>query len=476
MHTQTITVRNPRTGQYDFNFTPHTPNDIAAKAERLRHAQADWAARSLDQRIAVMRAWADAVDDIAPSLCAADGQDTGGGQISRIAAQMIRLTVASTAAVAPTQWNDALREGQSRAMPSIRYQTMLKPYPLVGVISPWNAPTMLSMLHAIPPLFAGCAVLLKPSEITPRFVAPLLESFRRIPELAGVFDVALGAAEAGAKVVDCVDFLSFTGSVANGRKVAEQCARRLIPCELELGGKDPLIVTATADIEDAVSATVRGALTSSGQVCFSIERVYVQRAIHDLFVDRLMERCRRLTTNADDPADGQIGPFISDRQAALVDQQIADALDKGATLLAGGKSRVIDGGLYMIPTILTNVTHDMAIMQEETFGPVIPVMAYDSAQDAIALANDTLFGLSAGVIAGDAQEALSIARHLNAGNISVQDAFLTFAAAPAESDSFGASGIGGKRSGIQRYVRRQALLVNDTSPVCLTRSALAAAG
>jgi acyl-CoA reductase-like NAD-dependent aldehyde dehydrogenase len=189
-----------------------------------------------------------------------------------------------------------------------------------------------------------------------------------------------------------------------------------------------------------------------------------------------MERCRRFTTNADDPADGQIGPFISDRQAALVDQQIADALDKGATLFAGGKSRVIDGGLYMIPTILTNVTHDMAIMREETFGPVIPVMAYDSAQDAIALANDTLFGLSAGVIAGDAQEALSIARHLNAGNISVQDAFLTFAAAPAESDSFGVSGIGGKRSGIQRYVRRQALLVNDTSPVCLTRSALAAAG
>jgi acyl-CoA reductase-like NAD-dependent aldehyde dehydrogenase len=476
MHDRAFAVRNPRTGLTDYSFDPHTPADVAAQARRLRDAQKPWAARTLEDRIAIVRAWSQAVVELAPALSEADGQDTGGGQISRIAAQMIRLAVEAAAAAAPGQWQDALRQGQSRAMPSMHFETVLKPYALVGVISPWNAPTMLSMLHTIPPLLAGCAVLLKPSEVTPRFTAPLLESFRKVPELAAVFDVALGAGDIGAAVVEQVDFLSFTGSVANGRKVAEQCGRRLIPCELELGGKDPLVVTATADIEHAVSAAVRGALTSSGQVCFSIERVYVQRAIHDRFVAALTARAAHLQFNAHDPQHGQIGPFISERQAAIVDAQLDDALAQGAVLVTGGKSRSIGGGLYMPPTILTGVTHRMAIMQEETFGPVIPVMAYDTEDEAIALANDTAFGLSAAVIAGDEAEALGIARRIDAGNVSVQDAFLTFAAGQAESDAFGASGIGGKRSGIQRYLRRQALLVNAAAPVCLSRSALAAAG
>jgi acyl-CoA reductase-like NAD-dependent aldehyde dehydrogenase len=276
-------------------------------------------------------------------------------------------------------------------------------------------------------------------------------------------------------LVTAADYISFTGSVPNGRKVAEACARRLIPCDMELGGKDPLIVLASANIEDAVSAALRGAVTSTGQVCFSIERIYVDAAIHDDFVERLRLRADRVRINHPDPMDGQIGPFIAARQAEIVDAHIDDALAKGATLVAGGKSFTLDGGKYMRPTILTGVDHGMLIMREETFGPVMPVMRFRDADEAVRLANDTGYGLSAAVMAGTEEEALAVAGRVDAGNVSVQDAFLTFYAGEADSDSFGASGVAGQRHGITRYLRRQALLVNGGKPACLTEELLQAA-
>jgi succinate-semialdehyde dehydrogenase / glutarate-semialdehyde dehydrogenase len=308
-------------------------------------------------------------------------------------------------------------------------------------------------------------VLVKQSEVTPRFVAPLMASMADVPELAAVFDFVLGGAVTGAALIDQVDFISFTGSMPNGRKVAQACAGRFIPCELELGGKDPLVITATADIEDAVSATVRGACSGTGQVCFSIERVYVERPIFDRYIAALAERVGKVRLRHPNPNEGEIGPFTMRRQASIVDAHLDDALAKGATIVTGGKSFELGGGLYMKPTILTGVTHDMRIMQEETFGPVIPVMAYDTPNEAVTLASDTAFGLSAAVIARTDAEATAIASRINAANVSVQDSFLTFAAAPAESDSFGASGLGGKRTGIQRYLKRQALLHNMARPV-----------
>jgi acyl-CoA reductase-like NAD-dependent aldehyde dehydrogenase len=470
-----IDIRDPRTGKIEFTIESATPDAVAEQARALRAAQSAWEALGLQGRIAVMQRWGDAVMRHAAAIIEADSRDTGYGQISRIAPQMIQGFLRGTCFAAPAQWAAAERSGISPSLPHIRYDSVLKAFPLVGVISPWNAPTMLSMLHAIPPLVAGSAVLVKPSEVTPRFVAPLRASIVEIPELAAVFQFVLGDGATGAALVEQSDLISFTGSVGNGRKVAEACARRFIPCELELGGKDPLVVLESANLEDAVSAAVRGALTSSGQVCFSIERVYVQRSIHDAFVEALVERCAQVKLNYPDRLSGEIGPFIFARQAEIVDAHLDDALAKGATLVTGGKSENLGGGLYMRPTILTDVTHEMRIMREETFGPVIPVMAFDTEDEAVALANDTDFGLSAAVMGGSEEEALAVAARINAGNVSVQDAFLTFAAGPAESDSFGASGLGGKRSGIQRYLKRQALLVNSAKPVCLTREALAAA-
>lgn len=464
-----IDVRNPRSGKADFRIVAASAREVAEKAETLRQGQAQWAAMPLDRRMELMMRWADALETHASAITAADSIDTGFGEISRLAPRLLAATVRATCAQAPMQFESARRDGPSPMMPGVRYETVLQPLGLVGVISPWNGPVWLSLLRSILPLAAGCAVLVKPSEVTPRFVEPVRESLRAIPELAAVFDFVQGDGATGAALIDNVDFISFTGSVPTGRKVAEACARRLIPFEIELGGKDPLVITARADLDRAAAAALRGAVQSAGQVCFAIERIYVERPVHDQFVELLTALCEQVTLNHPDPMQGHIGPFIFAPQAGIVDAHIDDALAKGAKIVAGGKSFELEGGLYMRPTVLTNVDHSMAIMREETFGPVLPVMVYDTPDEAVALANDTIFGLSAAVIGGDVEEARAIASRIDAGNISVQDACLTFVAAPAEADSFGVSGLGGKRTGIQRFLKRKALLINEGKAACLVR-------
>jgi acyl-CoA reductase-like NAD-dependent aldehyde dehydrogenase len=354
-------------------------------------------------------------------------------------------------------------QGRSRVMPDVEIRTQLVPYSLVGVISPWNAPLMLALLDAVPALFAGSAVLLKPSEVTPRVIKFVFETVAVVPELAAVFDYVVGAGDTGQEVIKQVDLVCFTGSVPTGRHVALACAERLIPCFLELGGKDPAVVTENADIDRATTAVLRGAVYATGQVCYSVERVYVHESIHDKFVAELVRKADEIRLNNEDARAGHIGPFTFAPQAAIVERHLADAVAKGARILTGGKVENLGGGLYMRPTVLTNVTHDMVIMRDETFGPIIPVMPYKTADEAIALANDTEFGLTASVIARDEAEALPIARKINAGAVFIQDTFLTFAKMrTVGTNSFGVSGVGGgSRTGpesILRFVRRKALM------------------
>ncbi|HEY8507066.1 MAG TPA: aldehyde dehydrogenase family protein, partial [Steroidobacteraceae bacterium] len=326
----------------------------------------------------------------------------------------------------------------------------------------------------VPALLAGCAVIVKPSEVAPRFVEPMMQTIQEVPELAEVLTFIVGDGTTGQALVDRVDIVNFTGSVANGRKVAEACARRFIPCILELGGKDPVIITETADLERAATAVLRGAVTSTGQVCFSIERIYVQEKVHDAFVDLLVSKARQVKLNHPDPTQGHIGPFIFERQAHIVDEHIDDALAKGARLMCGGKSENLGGGLYMRPTVLTEVNHSMKIMQDETFGPVMPVMRYRTEDEAVHLANDTYYGLSAAVVAGTEQEARRIADRIDAGVVSVQDTFLTFAGfGVAEWESFKCSGLGG-RPNLMRFLRKQAILTNTAEPACLLKEELKA--
>ena len=460
---RTIEVRNPRTGRPDHRLAVASPTQVAQKAAALRENQRQWGALPVEARCGVMARWLGAVKARAADIGEADAVDTGGCHTSYLQGFITMANVGGWLEDAPRAFKALEWQGPSLTMPTVQLQSQLVPYPLVGVISPWNAPLMLALLDAVPALFAGSAVLLKPSEITPRVIETLFETVREVPELAAVFEYVAGAGDIGQAVIGEADAICFTGSVPTGRKVALACAERLIPAFLELGGKDPAIVTETADLERAATSVLRGAVYATGQVCYSVERVYVHQSIHDAFVEKLVEKARAVRLNAEDPRAGHIGPFTFAPQADIVLRHLADARAKGAKVLTGGEVETIDGGLYMRPTVLTQVTHDMLIMQEETFGPTIPVMAYSNTEEAIRLANDTSFGLTASVIAGSEAEALAIGRRINAGGIFLQDTFLTFAKLRTfGSDSFGASGLGGARIGpesIKRFLRRKSLMV-----------------
>jgi acyl-CoA reductase-like NAD-dependent aldehyde dehydrogenase len=468
---RSIPVRNPRTGITEFSFPAATATEVAQKAARLRRNQQAWAARSIGERIGIMRRWIAELLAHAGAIGAADGADTGGCHTSRFAAFIAVANISGWCEDAEAVLARAHISGPSVSMPTVEIRSQLVPYPLVGVISPWNAPLMLSLLDAVPALFAGSAVLLKPSEVTPRFVAPLLHTVGRVPELAAVFDVVLGDGRTGQDVVANVDLVCFTGSVPNGRKVAVACAERLIPCFLELGGKDPAIVTADADIDRATTAVLRGGVYATGQVCYSVERVYVHRSIHDRFVEELVAKANQVRLNDRDPLDGHIGPFIFVRQPQIVESHLADAVAKGAKILTGGVTETLGGGLYMRPTVVTEVDHTMRLMREETFGPILPVMRFDTVEEAIALANDTEFGLTAAVISGTEEEGRRIAERVNAGSVFVQDTFLTFAKLRRiGTHSFGVSGLGGSRTGpdsILRFLRRKAIMSNHGAPASI---------
>lgn len=466
---RTLPVRNPRTGAIDFTLTVADAAQVNAKAARLRANQPAWAAMPLAQRIGVMQRFLGEVARRKDAIAEADAADTGGCHTSYLQGFITMGNIGGWIEDAQAALDKAGYEGPSKAMPSVSVRTQFVPYPLVSVIGPWNAPMMLVLLDAIPALFAGCAVLIKPSEVTPRWVEPLFEAVAQVPELAGVFDYVQGDGGTGQAMIDAADLVCFTGSVPTGRKIAVQCAQRLIPCYLELGGKDPVIVTEGADLERATTAVLRGAVHANGMVCFSVERIYVAQGIHDAFVKRLVEKAEKVRLNCDDPRAGHLHPFTFAPQAAIVAGQIADAVAKGAKVLTGGKVEEIGGGLYMRPTVITGVNHDMAIMKDETFGPILPVMPFATVEDAIALANDTEFGLTANVIAGSDEEALAIGQRINAGSVFVQDTFLTFAKnRTVGSNSFGVSGVGGgARTGpeaILRYVRRKALLTQHGAP------------
>ncbi len=471
-----LPVRNPRTGEIDTSITPASAEQIAATCAKLRQAQGPWERAPLAHRIDVLRQWADSLQRHRQALIAADSIDTGGGQISQVAADMVIGSIRRQCSVAPAILEQARRSGVAPGAPHIKYDTNLRPYPLAGIIGPWNAPLMLSTLHAVAPLFAGCAVIVKPSEVAPRFVEPMMETIREVPELTEVLTFVVGDGQTGAAIVENADIINFTGSVPNGRKVAEACARRFIPAILELGGKDPVIITASADLNRAAKAVVRGAVTSTGQVCFSIERIYVHESVHDGFIDLLVKEADRVELNYPDANHGEIGPFIFERQAAIVEGHIEDAVSNGAKIRTGGKTENLGGGLYMRPTVITEVNHGMKIMIDETFGPVMPVMKYSTEDEAVRLANDTYFGLSAAVIAGTEEEARRIGDRLDAGLVCLQDTFLTFAGfgAGLQPDSFKFSGMG-SRAGIQAFLRRQGVLVNTGDAACLVEEKLQSA-
>ncbi|QEN12335.1 aldehyde dehydrogenase family protein [Mycolicibacterium sp. ELW1] len=320
-----------------------------------------------------------------------------------------------------------------------------RPYPLVGVITPWNFPLGLSLLDAAPALLAGCAVVVKPSELTPSAVSAAIAGWVEIGA-PPVLQVVLGGGEHGAAVADTVDFVQFTGSVRTGRAIARAAAERLVPCSLELGGKDAMIVLDDADITRAANAAVWGAMANRGQMCVSVERVYVESAIYDEFVSRVAAGVAGLRSGLD------IGRFTSPGQATVVRRHLADALARGATAL-------VDGGDSAGPTVLTDVDHDMLCMTEETFGPILPMVRVGDEDEAVRLANDSCYGLSAVVFSADPRRAERIARRLDAGSVSINDVFANLFTLALPQGGWKESGLGvrGGSDAVLKFCRPQAI-------------------
>jgi succinate-semialdehyde dehydrogenase / glutarate-semialdehyde dehydrogenase len=452
-------IRNPRTGDYDYEIAPLDAAALADRAAHLRAVQIGWAQRTPVDRAALLQQFADAIAAQRDAIIAALTIDTGRAAISAIEVDGAVRLIQRWAGQGPALI--AAHDGAMRdtSIPGISVRGQLVSYPLVGVISPWNFPLTLALIDAIPALMAGCAVLIKPSEVTPRFIRPLMAAIAALPDVP--IALAEGDGATGAALVPLVDYVAFTGSVATGRKVGLAAAEAFIPASLELGGKDPMIILDSADPVWAAAVALRASVVNTGQACQSIERIYVARAIAEPFLAALAEQAKAVRLNFPDIHSGDIGPFIFERQAAIVQAQIDDAVAKGARVLAGGTVENLGGGLYLRPTVFANVTPEMAVMQDETFGPVLPVTIFDDVNQAITHANGGIYGLSAAVLASTIDEAEAVAAQLNAGAISINDGALTSMVWEAEKSSFGASGLGPSRmgdAGLLRFYRRRALI------------------
>jgi succinate-semialdehyde dehydrogenase / glutarate-semialdehyde dehydrogenase len=458
-----IEVRNPRTGKYDYVIIPPPPKLLAQQCNRLRRSQNLWLQLGVQGRIEILLTWKRAILSVRDKLIDALVADTGRLSISILEVDLFLASIDRWCGLAPTLLQ-VTEKGTS--IPFIEVQQSVVPYQLVGAITPWNSPLLLSTIDAIPALLAGCAVIVKPSEITPRFVAPLMSAVNSVPRLRDVLTFVEGARETGAELIENVDLVCFTGGVATGQLVAEAAARRFIPAFLELSGKDPAIVLRSANIDLATSAILWGAVMNSGQSCLSIERIYVAESIFEQFVKNLVAKAEALQLAYPKVEDGELGPIIAQRQAVVIDEHLRDAIEKGAVVHCGGEVEQLGGGWWCNPTVLTQVDHSMKVMSEETFGPIMPIMPFSSVRDAIVLANDSMYGLSASVFAGTEAEALEVAQYIDVGAVSINDAALTGIMHEAEENSFKFSGLGGSRMGsasIKRFLRQKAYLIKTQS-------------
>jgi len=340
-----------------------------------------------------------------------------------------------------------------------------EPYPLVGVITPWNGPLSVPLLDIPAALLAGCAVLSKPSEFTPLVWRAAVEGWKQIGA-PDVLDAVFGFGETGAALVNVVDYVMFTGSVTTGRRIAVAAAQRLIPCSLELGGKDAMIVCADADIDRAVDAAVWGGFAYTGQVCISVERVYVEEQVYDEFVTKLVARTSRLRQGMDGEHDYscEVGAMTTDQQLATVSRHVDDAISKGATVLIGGRAAdPSHAGLFYEPTVLADVDHDMDCMTEETFGPTLPVMKVRDTAEAIEKANDSRLGLLGSVWTRDKDKAMAVARQMNTGTVNINNVIIgifQFGVPMAGWNDSGPGSRSGGADGIRKYCRTKSIVAD----------------
>ncbi|MBS43348.1 MAG: succinic semialdehyde dehydrogenase [Nocardioides sp.] len=437
-----------------------TDDDVAEAFERARRAQEAWARTSIDHRVACLERLhalvLDRQDEILDLICWESGK-------SRKHAFDEPLHIALTARYyARTAHQHLDTKRRAGVVPGLtRVELNRVPKGVVGIISPWNYPFTMALCDGLPALLAGNAVVTKPDAQT--MLTALLGA--RLLEEAGfpadLWQVVAGPGRTvGGSIIGRADYVCFTGSTATGRIVAEQCASRLIGCSLELGGKNPILVLRDADLERAAEGAVRASFSNAGQLCVSMERMFVADQVYDRFVERFVARTQAMSLGASLEWGVDMGSLISADQLATVEAHVDDAVAKGARVLTGGRARPDLGPYVYEPTILENVSPDMTCFGTETFGPVIALYRFHDESDAVARANDGDYGLNASIYSRDTARARVLARQITCGTVNVNEAFgATFASIDAPMGGMRSSGMGRRQGaeGIHRYTEPQSV-------------------
>jgi acyl-CoA reductase-like NAD-dependent aldehyde dehydrogenase len=462
--TATIPVENPATGELITTIPVLGTEEIAELAQRARAAQPTWAALGFKARGRVFKRaqqWMlDNTERILDVVVSETGKTVEDAQLADFGYTLAALGFWAKEAEKyladerVPSWNNPVAIGKKLV---IRYE----PIGLVGVIGPWNFPIANSFGDCIPALMAGNSVILKPSEVTPLSSLLIAEMRSECGLPDGVFQVATGDGSTGAALIGAVDCVMFTGSTRTGKLVLKAAAEALVPCYLELGGKDPMIVCADANLDRAANAAAFYSMNNAGQVCISVERVYVEEPVYDEFVSKVTEQIRALRQGPSDGAGSvDVGAVIFPPQLEIVDDHVRDAVDKGAKVLTGGHVRAGAGRFYE-PTVLVDVDHTMKCMTEETFGPTIPIMKISDAEEGVRLANDSEYGLQASVWTGDVERGEALARRIQAGVVCVNDAQVNYTALNLPMGGWKSSGLGSRHgaNGVRKYTKVQSLLV-----------------
>jgi acyl-CoA reductase-like NAD-dependent aldehyde dehydrogenase len=439
-------VENPATGEVIAHCPDLGAEEIAAMARRAREVQPAWDALGFEGRGRILKRMQKWVIDHQEEVIAVIRSETGKTYEDALIAEI------SYGAAAFGFW--ATNAEKYLAEEKVKSSAILVKGKKLRLR--YN-----SFGDCIPALAAGNSVILKPSEITPLTSLKLAEGLKECGIPDGVFQVATGLGATGAALVDEVDMIMFTGSTATGKKVMKTAADTLTPVSLELGGKDPMIVLADADVDRAANTALYYGMLNGGQTCISIERVYVEAPVYDEFVAKVTDKARALRQGNGAAGTADVGSMTFPPQVDIVERHVEDAKAKGARVVVGGSRGHHDKGYWYEPTVLVDVDHTMLAMTEETFGPTLPIMKVRDEEEAIELANDSPYGLGASVFGKDTGHAEAVARRIDAGAVCVNDALVNYSALELPMGGAKASGLGTRHGagGIRKYCQQQAVLI-----------------
>jgi succinate-semialdehyde dehydrogenase/glutarate-semialdehyde dehydrogenase len=456
--TRNVASINPATGDVLRAFESATEQEVRAAVARARSAQPAWNRLGVRRRIAILQEFQRLLHgkktEVARLITNEAGKPIGEALLTEVLVVLDAVRFCMENAYAFLR-QEPVPHG-NLAMKTKVGRILREPYGVIGIISPWNYPLSTPATETLGALVTGNAVVLKPSEFTSLVALELAALLYDAGVPRDVLQVVVGDGSTGAALTNAaIDKLVFTGSVPTGKRIAQAAAVRLLPVVLELGGKDPMLVLDDADVEVASSGAVWGAFMNAGQACLSVERCYVHRSLYEPFVQACVRKTKRLRVGNGLNPETDVGPMIHERQLRIVESLVDDAVSAGARVLAGGTRLEALGPNFYAPTVLVDVTHNMKIMCEETFGPVLPIMPFDDDDEAVGLANDSDYGLGASVWTRNRARGEAVASRIQAGTVMVNDCVSCFGISEALHGGVKASGLGRTHGhfGLEEMVR-----------------------